>query len=131
MILLFDEDLGRRVPEALRLVELAEVLPFKMAFPLGAKDPEWLPGAGKQGWLVFSCNKQILKTAKEREIIIKERVGIVLKTSGHEKRAYVLRLVLNKWDWLQYIDEHVQRPFAFYLYPSGRTSQVLLSRQTL
>ena len=124
MILVCDEDVGTRVPQALRLVGLS-VLSFKDSGLLGVPDVQWLTEAGRKGWLVFSCNKRMLDVPIERETIIREKVGIVFLTSGQERLPNILRLILSKWEWLELIDTTTPRPFAYYLYPSGRTRKVL------
>lgn len=126
MILLCDEDVGTKVPKALKLVGLREVIPMvDSGIGLHKDDVEWLKAVGKRGWLVFSCNKRMLDVPWERDTIITEKVGIVFLTSGQEYLHQVLRLLLNKWKWLELIDQTTARPFAYYLYPNGRTRKVL------
>ena len=124
MILVCDEDVGISVPEALQRVGLT-VFSFKELGLLGKDDVEWLPRAGVDRWLVFSCNKRMLAVPRERAAMIEHKVGIVFLTSGYEQRASMLRLILNRWDWLQRIDAGVPRPFAFFLSPKGRPTQKL------
>ena len=76
-------------------------------------DVRWLSDAGRNGWLVVSCNKDILNVAEERETLERERVGIVFLTSGQENSAAVLRLLLNKIPWLEAIDREIPRPFVY------------------
>ena len=125
MILVCDEDVGTRVPNALKLVGL-NVLSFReTGLPLSTPDVQWLTEAGRRGWLVFSCNKRMLDVPVERDTIIRERVGIVFLTSGQERLPNTLRLILAKWEWLELIDQTVPRAFAHYLYPNGRTRRAL------
>lgn len=120
--------MGTGVPQALRSVGLgAHVRWVRGVFHGSAADTEWLARVGQEGWLALSRNKKILSVPHERETLIRSKVGIVFLTSGQVYRPHVLRLVLQKWDWLEYIDEHTPRPFAYYLYPSGRTRQIDLS----
>lgn len=124
MILFCDEDIGSRVPKALQLVGL-NVIPSVQQGWLGKKDRVWLPEVGRNGWLAFSCNKRMLRVPEERDIIIREKVGIVFLTSGEERLPNTLRLLLNKWSWLEHIDQAVPRPFAFFLYPNGQVRKKL------
>lgn len=128
MIILFDEDSGTTIPTFLRKIGLRE-----LKYVLGTfhqqherQDTYWLTEAGQKGWLVFSCNKNMLEVANERATILRESVGIVFLTSGQEHLPNVLRLLLNKWEWLERIDREVKRPFVFYLYPNGRIRRVPL-----
>ena len=125
MILLCDKDVGTRVPKALKLVGLRVISLADSSFGLHKNDVEWLTGVGKRGWLAFSCNKKMLDVPLERDTIIEEKVGIVFLTSGQEYLPQVLRLLLNKWEWLELIDQTTPRPFAYYLYPYGRIRKVL------
>lgn len=124
MILACDEDVGISVPEALQRVGLL-AFSFKELGLLGKHDVEWLPQAGRDRWLVFSCNKRMLAVPTERAAMIEHKVGIVFLTSGYERRVAMLRLILNKWDWLVHIDAEVPRPFAFFLSPKGKSTQKL------
>jgi len=126
VILLCDEDVGTKVPKALKLVDIKNVKSMADSdFGLGKDDVEWLRDVGKRGWLAFSCNKKMLDVPRERDTIIAEKVGIVFLTSGQEYLQQVLRLLLNKWKWLEHIDQTTPRPFAYFLYPYGRTRKVL------
>lgn len=119
MILLCDEDIGTRVPKALTLVRHRTISLVTKGWR-GWADTDWLKIAGKKKWLVFSSNKKMLKVPKERETIINEKVGIVFLSSGEEHIDNVLRLLLVKWAWLQFIDVNESRPFAYFLYPTGQ-----------
>ena len=75
--------------------------------------------SGTLGWLVFSYNKKQLLVPGERQAIVENRVGIVYLTSGEEKPARVLGLLLKKWADLELLDNTEQRPFARFLSPNG------------
>jgi hypothetical protein len=123
--LFFDEDLGRGVAEALSAVHVpADWVGPSRTIEKGTPDSVWLPVAGKQGWLVISANRAILTTEAERELWARHRVGGVFLTTGRIRSIDLLRLILRKLDWLERIDL-AQRPFAYFLSPSGRTSKVL------
>ena len=125
MILMCDEDVGSRVPGALKLVGLQTISLADNAWK-GMIDLAWLQKAGEAGWLAFSCNRAMLDVPAEREAIVNYSVGIVFLTSGHEHPRDTLRLLLNKWKWLELIDSTVLRPFAYYLSPSGRVRDIPL-----
>ena len=113
MNILFDEDVGTGVPEALRAVGYRGMVSLATREWLSWDDTDWLTHAGRNVWLVFSCNKDMLNVPYERDTIIRENVGIVFLTSGEEHSPKVLWLLLVKWQWLEEIDENVPRPFAF------------------
>jgi hypothetical protein len=123
--LLCDEDIGTRVPKALTLVRYRTMSIAQKGWT-SWKDPKWLALAGNKKWLVFSCNKRMLKVAEERNAIIQNNVGIVFLTNGEEHLPRVLKLLLMKWEWLNYIDENEPRPFAYFLYPTGQYKKQIL-----
>lgn len=64
--------------------------------------------------------KDAVKVPHERAAIVKENVGVVFLTNGQESPAGMLKLLLNKWDLLNFLDDHEPRPFASLLSPNGR-----------
>jgi hypothetical protein len=88
----------------------------------GRPDEFWLTRAGRQEWLVLSCNKRMLKVAAERNTIIRERVGIVFLTSGEEHPPTVLLRLLKKWADLEALWEATPRPFARFLFANNQLS---------
>lgn len=124
MILYCDEDVGTRVPRALKLVGLRAI----PAVSKGAKsepDIQWLARLGKKGWLGLSCNKDILNVPEEYDVIINDKIGIVFFSTGNIHPKDKLLLILRKWHWLETIDETESRPFAFYLYLTRQPRKVL------
>jgi len=125
----FDEDCGRAVPDALGRVGISVDYVGKKSrgrgVRIGAKDPEWIERAGRLKHLVFSCNKAILTNEAERALIVKHKVGIVLLSSGQERKVDFLRLILNNLDWLNWIDENLSRPFAFRITITGRKTLLI------
>ena len=128
MRLFFDEDTGRGVPDALRAVGIVcEYVSSEFAIAKGTPDEVWIPYAGKKGLLVFSCNKGIMEAEAQRELWIAHKVGGVFLTSGQEKKADVLLLILRRLEWLRDIDEQTPRPFAYTTTIHGRWKREALS----
>ena len=121
MILLCDEDVGAKAPRALALVGFPVPALYDCGLD-GTPDVDWLTIAGRLGLLVFSRNKRMLRVQIERQTIIDEKVGIVFLTNGQETPARMLKLLLNVWDKLEFLDNHETRPFARLLSPNGRLS---------
>ena len=118
MILLCDDDVGTGVPNALRAVGYTAHSLQSVTWG-GRPDSWWLARAGDKGWLVFSCNKKQLIVPGERRVIIKHKVGIVYLTSGEESPALMLKVLLDRWDKLDFLDKTTRRPFARFLSPRG------------
>lgn len=126
MILFFDEDMGKRVPCALRCVKIQCRYPGgPKSPPISTKDLEWIPIAGQQKWLVISANQEILRNPIERRALKDCDLGIVFLSSGTERIVAVLRLILNKLNWLERIDSETDRPFAFRITITGRVTRVI------
>lgn len=119
MILLCDEDVGTGVPHALSDVGYDARSLVRLGLG-GASDTDWLRIAGQNGWLVFSHNKKMLVVEHEKRAIIEHHVGIVFLTSGEEKPASQLRMLLNRWPMLELLDATVRRPFARFIRSNGR-----------
>jgi len=95
LILYSDEDVGTRVPRALKLVGL-KVISAVSKGAVSEPDIQWLERIGKKGWLGISCNKNILDVPEERDTIIQNKVGIVFITSGELHPKEKLSLILRK-----------------------------------
>lgn len=121
MILLCDEDIGRGVPNALAEVGHNARSMTGMGWR-GHADEIWLARAGQQGLFVLSCNKRMLKVPAEKDVIIRERVGIVFLTIGEEHPPNVLLRLLKKWPDLELLWRTTQRPFARFLLRNNRIS---------
>jgi hypothetical protein len=124
LILYCDEDVGTKVPRALKLVGLRAVSAVSKG-AVSEPDIQWLERVGKKRWLGISCNKDILNVPEERDSIINNDVGIVFFTSGNLHPKEKLLLILRKWQWMEALDTMEERPFAFYLYTTGQTRKVL------
>lgn len=85
MRIFFDENIGRGVPEALRLVGFRDVNYVVNMFAdrhaaQGVTDEDWIPHIG-EGWLVVSKDQQLLKRPSQAELLAHHRVGLICITS--------------------------------------------------
>ncbi|MDE2817277.1 MAG: hypothetical protein OXK81_11350 [Chloroflexota bacterium] len=131
MILFFDEDMGTTIPKFLSEADRDVEIKWLLDLYSNENDPRrqdvgWLEEAGRNGWLVISCNKKILSVEFERQAILEHKVGIVFFASGQISRLTMMRTILNKWDWLKSVNSTLPRPFAQYIYARGGTRQVSL-----
>lgn len=118
-MIFFDENMGERMPRALKLVGRPNVSLHVRGW-IGMKDPQMLRTIGPKRWLLISANKRILLPGLERNIFLEEGVGAVFLTDGEQYLAKVLSLMLRKWDWLNQVDVETLRPFAYFITPDGR-----------
>ena len=114
-----DESVGGKVAAALQHIgaPAAEIVrPTKAGtIQLGMPDLEWIPLAGSEGYLVISHDLRIPAVPAERAALVGGNVGAVFIDAGAEPRWRVLRLLLDRWDWLERVDSTEPRPFAFRL----------------
>ena len=122
MILLCDEDVGTGIPHALSDVGYDARALVRLGLG-GASDTDWLRIAGQNGWLVFSHNKKMLVVEHEKLAIMEHNVGIVFLTSGEEKPARQLRMLLDRWPTLELLDTTGPRPFARFVRSNGRMTE--------
>lgn len=127
MIPYFDENMGGSIPKALKILGLRAISGVSKRYGVGQEDIEYLSRAGRRNWLAISADKHMLDVQEERNTIVTERVGVVFITDGQMKRPKLMLLILKKWGWFETIDKEEERPFAFYLYPSGRTHKIQLA----
>ena len=127
MIPYFDENIGSKIPDALKILGLKVIPGVSKRYGQGQDDINYLRRAGRKGWLAISANKHMLDVQDEKCTIINEKVGIVFLTDGQMKRPDLMRLLLNKWSWLEEIDVKEPHPFAYYLYPHGKVRKITLS----
>jgi len=76
---------------------------------------------GENGWLVFSQNKWMVNNEEERRLLIENRVGIVYLDTGNAPAFPVMKMLLNRWNWLRGLDaDRAGRPFAHLISVSGK-----------
>ena len=117
MRLFFDENMGRGVPEALRLVGFQDLNYAVNMFARehaaqGVADEVWIPRIGAD-WLVVSKDQQLLKRPDQMRLLVEHRVGLICITSSTARSSDLLELLLRRMPRLEKIDRDVQRPFAF------------------
>jgi len=135
--LFFDEDNGTGIPRALTLIKApTDTIHFAsngyhQVVRRGTKDPDWIPVVGERGWLVFSQNKWMVNNEEERRLLIANKVGIVYLDTGNAPAFPVMRMLLNRWDWLRGLDaDHSARPFAYLISVGGKQRRLDLASAT-
>lgn len=129
MKLFFDENIGYRVPEALRLVDVAGVDYLTDMFAIagqpaqGVRDEDWIPAIGSSH-LVISLDKRLLRRPSQRKLLMDHNVGIVCLTSAHAAPREMLAFVLRRFLRLEQLDANTRRPFAFRVSLQGPFVQV-------
>ena len=131
MRLFFDENIGRGVPEALRLVGIADIDYVTHMFrgelenAQGVTDEEWIPRIADH-WLVISKDQGLLRKPAQARLLAAHRVGLICITAPRVKSVDLLAFMLRRMAQLEEIDETVARPFAFRVSMRGPFRQVPL-----
>ena len=118
MKLFFDENIGYRVPEALRLVDVAGVDYLTDMFAIagqpaqGVRDEDWIPAIGSSH-LVISLDKRLLRRPSQRKLLMDHNVGIVCLTSAHAAPREMLAFVLRRFLRLEQLDANTQQTLCF------------------
>lgn len=117
MKLFFDENVGYRVPEALRLVRVDNVEYLTQRFGVdgrpaqGVKDQDWIPVIS-DSHLVISRDTRLLRRPHQKQLLADHRVGIVCITAAYASPIEMLAFMLRRLEGLRKLDA-LPRPFAF------------------
>ncbi|MEJ5222030.1 MAG: hypothetical protein WHT63_08500 [Tepidiforma sp.] len=108
MKLFFDENFGSVVPGALDHVR-APAESFerpRRGGPVapGATDVEWLIWVGQNGYIGLTEDLAILRSDIELDIARRAGAGVVFFPTGQAPRWRVLRMLLQRWEWLEEVD---------------------------
>ena len=118
MRIFFDENTGRGVPEALRLVGFEDInyvtnmFRNEFANGQGVADEEWIPRIGDQ-WLVISEDQGLLRKPGQLQLLAAHRVGLICITAPRAQSRDLLAFMLRRMKQLEAIDATTPRPFAF------------------
>jgi len=77
-----------------------------------ALDQEWLPRAGREGWVVITRDKRFRHRAAERQAVIDYKVRLfVLTSAGNLTRWDTLDLLVRRWSEITVAAENNSGPF--------------------
>lgn len=63
----------------------------------------------------------MVNNEEERTLLVANRVGVVYLNTRGERAFPVLKMLLNRWDWLRELDADVAgRPFAYLITIHGK-----------
>lgn len=86
----------------------------------GAKDAEWLPVAGRHGWLVLMRDKRVRSRPGERRALLKSNVrAFVLTTAGNYSRWRTLDLLVRRWTDIEEVAATGEPPYIYAVTQQG------------
>lgn len=96
----FDNDISFRIVHALRqLVHGHELIALRDKFPVEAKDTEWIPEAGKNGWVVVSRDFNQRRRDSEHQALRKHKVrAVYIRQGGKPAELYTdAARIIKQW----------------------------------
>jgi len=98
-------------------------------YPHDTKDWDWLPDAGRNGWLVIARDKKIKTRPRERDAVLEHGVGMFVFNQKHDPTKWeYFKLLGACLDEMERIFDDVPRPFIYLIDRAGGLSQYDLGR---
>lgn len=123
MTFYFDASVPFPVSKALTLVREDVLYPGGPNCPItspGAKDAEWLPVAGRHGWVVLMRDKRVRARPGERQALVRSNVrAFVLTTAGNYTRWRILDLLVRRWPDIEETAATDQPPYIYAVRQQG------------
>lgn len=129
MTYICDYDIGRKVPEALRILG-KDVLTFRDHFPQDTQDDVWLPIVGQRGWFVITKDDRQRKKAAERAALMEHKIGCFTLVAHGGTVDVMLAMLLQHWAFMERCCTTEERPFIYALYRSQPPQRCLLPSAT-
>ena len=94
MTYFFDNSISRKIVGILKLLDV-DALHLQDVFSQDAQDVDWLPRAGREGWIVVTVDHAIRKRASEYEAMKQNKVTVLFLQKSFLKRT--------KWPQAQWL----------------------------
>lgn len=118
-MIFIDRSVPKGVAEAIKKVR-SDVLWLEDKFAHDTPDEEWLPVAGREGWLVILRDKKVRTRPGEREKIMQYGVGcFILNQKQDPTRWQYLQLLTSTLDQMQEKFVETPRPFIYTVDRNG------------
>ncbi len=86
----------------------------------GALDPDWLPVAGRENWVVILRDKRIRKRPGERRAFLDAGVRLFCMTgAGNYSRWETLRLLAARWPRIEEVASTIPGPYIYSVTRDG------------
>jgi hypothetical protein len=150
LTLYFDRNVGKRLPEALRLLQLHDVknnvihhhsekrsiagMRYKnrteQLFKPEEKDDQWLEFVGKKNWIVFSQDRKFHTAGYENEMFALKQfnVGCFYLWGADARCADKALAFLKAYDKIVAAIQTTPKPFIYDLAKSGKLTRIDIAR---
>ena len=127
MILFFDRNIGKGIPEALRLLELpVKIEAHHDHFDQAEKDDVWLSVVGRQGWIVISQDYKFHEIQSELEAFRQHEVGCFYVWGAEAAKWDTMRTFAKAYDKIVQEAARAIRPFAFKVEKRGNLNEIII-----
>lgn len=116
---------SNRLGEALTAANISYI-PHHQRFAPDCPDEEWLPVAGKAGWIVLTRDKNIRRKPNELRAFKENRVLAIVLASGQASAADTADLVVRLYPKLMRKMQNTKPPAMFAVTLMGGISSVKL-----
>ena len=126
MILFWDKNLPKTIPEALKTLNIPQGIEWYLRhFPLSDRYPEggddvWLAQVGDWGWTVISQDYHLHERENERYAIKQHSVGCFYLWGAEATKWQIMRCFARAYDKIIQAADTTPRPFIFWVSESGR-----------
>jgi hypothetical protein len=96
-----------------------DVRTLKEEFHTGAKDPEWLPAAAANGWILLSKDDKWRYRSEEKEILIRARARAFIFMSKSARREEIAEAIVSAMPRIANVIRDHEPPFVARVLLSG------------
>ena len=88
-------------------------------FPEDAKDEEWLPYVGREGFFLVTRDENIRRKPEELRALKAAEFSAFFLGGKNLSRCKLIQQVVRSWPQIKKTAEKKRRPFAFRIAPNG------------
>ncbi|MGC4048344.1 MAG: hypothetical protein QM757_01330 [Paludibaculum sp.] len=118
-VFLFEESLGRFIPEEFARATHAHVKRHSEAFPYGREDHEWIPMAARRGWVIVSKDKRIRSRPLEYQALLASKARFFYLRYGDLTKEASAEAFITAYPKMLKILDGTHPPFIARISPSG------------
>jgi hypothetical protein len=124
VILFFDRNLGRSIPQAFRMLGIPDTIEAHHEhFPHDVQDDVWLAEVGARGWIVVTQDYKFHRRPHELAAIKQHGVGVFYVWGAGATMWEVARVFVAAYDRICEAAS-TPRPFVYRVHKDGRLTRI-------